>query len=105
MRLELTKKDDIKNIIEQQSKLTFNGTHKSYENFYSYTFEQNEVVMNKAIYVGFTIIDLSKLLMYETYYGTLQPYFGQEILQLIYIDTDGMILNMRTENIIKDFKI
>ena len=42
--------------------------------------------------------------MYETYYDTLQPCFSQENLQLHYIDTDGMILSMRTENIIKDLK-
>ena len=43
---------------------------------------KNEVVMDKAIYVGFTILELSNLHMYETYYDTLQPYFGQENLQL-----------------------
>ena len=49
-------------------------------------------------------MELSKLHMYEIYYDTLQPYFGQENLQLHYIDTDGMILSMKTENINKDFK-
>ena len=34
--------------------------------------------MDKAIFVCFTILELSKLHMYETYYDTLQPYFGQE---------------------------
>ena len=76
--LELIKKDNIKKIIDQQSKLTFNSIQKSYENYDSYTFKKNEVVMDKAIYVGFTILELSKLHMYETYYDTLQPYFGQE---------------------------
>ena len=42
--------------------------------------------------------------MYQTYYDTLQPYFDQEKLQLLYIDTDGMIFSIRTENIIKDLK-
>ena len=42
--------------------------------------------------------------MYETYYDTLQPYFGQENLQLHYIDTDGMILSMKTKDNIKDLK-
>ena len=65
---------------------------------------KNHVVMDKAIYVGFSILELSKLHMYETYYDTLQPYFGQENLQLQYIDTDGMILSMKTENIINDLK-
>ena len=99
LRLEIIKKDDIKKIIKQQSKLTFNGIHKSYENCDSYTFKQNEVVMDKAINVSFAILELHK---YETYYDTLQPYFGQENLQLHYIDTDGMILSMKTENIIND---
>ena len=63
--LELIKKDNIKKIITQQSKLTFNGIQKSYENYDSYTFKKNEVVMDKAIYVGFSNLELSKLHMYE----------------------------------------
>ena len=42
--------------------------------------------------------------MYETYYDNLQPYFGQENLQLHYVDADGMILSMKTENTIYDLK-
>ena len=102
--LELIKKDNIKKIITQQSKLTFNGIQKSYEKYDSFTFKKNEIVMDKAIYVGFAILELSKLHMYETYYDTLQPYFGQENLQLHYIDTEGMILSMKTKDIIKDLK-
>ena len=60
--------------------------------------------MDRAIYVGFSILKLSKLHMYETYYYTLQPYFDQENLQLPYIDTDGMILSMQTQNITNDLK-
>ena len=102
--LELIKKGDIKKIVKQQSKLTFNGIQKSYENYDSYTFKKNEVVMDKAIYVGFAILKLSKLHMYETYYDTLQPYFSQENLQLHYVDTNGMFLSMKTKDIIKDLK-
>ena len=104
LELELIKKDNVKKINNQQSKLTFNGIHKSYENCFSYTFKQNQVIMDKAIYVDFAILELSKLHMYETYYDTLQPYSGQENLQLHYIDTDGMILSMKTKDIIKDLK-
>ena len=102
--LELIKKGDIKKIVKQQSKLTFNGIQKSYENYYSFTYKKNEIVMDKAIYVGFAILELSKLHMYETYYDTLQPYFSQENLQLHYVDTDGMFLSMKTKDIIKDLK-
>ena len=58
--------------------------------------------MDKAIYVGFSIVELSKLHMYETCYDTLEPHFGQENLQLHYIVTDGMIMSIKTEDIIKN---
>ena len=60
--------------------------------------------MDKAIYVGFTNLELSKLHRYETYYDILQPYFGRENLELHYIHTDGVILSMKTKYIIKDSK-
>ena len=105
LELYLIKEDNVEKFINQQSKLTFNGIHKSYENYDNYTFKQNQVVMDKAITIDFAVLELSKLHMYETYYDTLQPYFGQENLQLHFIDTDGMIWSMKTKDIIKDLKI
>ena len=55
--------------------MTFNGIHKSYEIYDSYTFKHNDVFMDKPIYLGFSMLELCKLLMYETYYDKLQPYF------------------------------
>ena len=104
LKIKFIKKDDYGEIIKQQSKLTFNGIHKSYENCDSYTFKQNEVLMDKPIYLGFSVLELSKLHMYETYYDKLQPYFGQENIQLHYMDTDAFILSVKTKNIIKDLK-
>ena len=104
LKIKFIKKDDHKEIIKQQSKLTFNGIHKSYDNCDSYTFKQNEVLMDKPIYLGFSVLELSKLHMYETYYDKLQPYFGQENIQLHYMDTDSFILSVNTKDIIKDLK-
>ena len=104
LKIKFIKKDDHREIIKHQSKLTFNGIHKVYENCDSYTFKQNEVLMDKPIYLGFTVLELSKLLMYETYYNKLQPYFGQEKIQLHYIDTDAFVLSLETQNIIEDLK-
>ena len=67
LKIKFIRKDDCREIIKQQSKLSFNGIHKSYENYDSYTFKQNEVFMDKPIYLGFTVLELSKLLKYETY--------------------------------------
>ena len=104
LKSKFFEKDDYREIIKQQSKLTFNGIHKSYENCYSYTVRQNEVLMDEPIYLGFTVLELSKFLMYETYYDKLQPYFGQESIQLHYMDTDSFILSVNTKDIIKDLK-
>ena len=60
--------------------------------------------MDKPIYLGFTVLELSKLHMYETFYDILQPYFGQENIQLHYIDTDAFVLSLKTKDIIKDLK-
>ena len=104
LKIKFIKKDDHKEIIKQQSKLIFNGIHKPYENYDSYTFKQNEVLMDKPIYLGFSVLELSKLLMYETYYDILQPYFEQEKIQLHYMDCDSFVLSIETENIINDLK-
>ena len=104
LKIKFVKKDDHREIIKQQSKLTFNGIHKSYENFDSCTFKQNEVLMDKPIYLGFSVLELSKLLMYETYYDILQPYFGRENTQLHYMDTDSFVLSVDTKDIVEDLK-
>ena len=66
LKIKFVKKNDYREIIKQQSKLTFSGIYKSYENCGSYTFKQNVILMNKPIYLGFSVLELSKLLMYET---------------------------------------
>ena len=42
--------------------------------------------------------------MYETYYDILQPYFGQKIIQVHYVDTDSFGLSVNTKDVIKDLK-
>ena len=104
IKVELFKKHDTRNFIKQQSKLTFNGIHKSYGNCDSYSFKQKEVRMDKPIYLEFAVLELSKLHTYEIYYDKLQPFSGQKNIQLPYIDSDAFVVSMNTEDIIKVFK-
>ena len=60
--------------------------------------------MDKPIYLGFALLESSKLHMHETYYDKLPAHFGQEILQLHYIDTDGMIEYENKKKFMKDLK-
>ena len=104
LKIKLVRKDDYREIIKQQCKLTFNGVHKSYETCNSYTFKQNEVLMDKPVYLAFSVLELSKVLMYETYYDKVQPYCGQKNIQLHYMDTDRFVLSVNTKDIIKYLK-
>ena len=60
--------------------------------------------MDKPIHLGFAILEICKLLMYETYYDKLQPYFGRENLQLHYKDCHSFVLGNRIQSFIKDSK-
>ena len=104
IKVEFIKKDDNEKINKQVSKLTLSGIHKCYTNYDSYTFKQKEVLMDKPIYLGSILLELSKIIMYETYYDNLQAYFKQENILLHYMDTDGFVLSVNTKDIIKDIK-
>ena len=54
--------------------------------------------------LGFSVLEMSILLMYETFYDKLQPYFVQENIKLHYMDTDSFVLSVNTNDIIKDLK-
>ena len=55
--------------------------------------------MDKPYLLGLVVLQLRKIVMYETYFNKLQPYFGQENLQLNYMDCDRFVMSIRTQNI------
>ena len=60
-----------------------------------------KVVMNKPVYLGQVILDLSKLIMYEFHYDYMLPKYGSNI-KLCYIDTDSFVYDIETEDFYKD---
>ena len=63
--------------------------------------KKTAVKMNKAVYLGLAILDISKTLMYEFYYDYLKPKYDDKI-KLRYVDTDSFIFNVETEDFYKD---
>ena len=62
--------------------------------------KKTKVVMTKPIYVGMTVLDLSKLLMYDFYYGYVKEKW--EKCSLLYTDTDSLMLEIETEDFFAD---
>ena len=90
--LEFIDHSQIDQIIKRQSKLSFKGIVDHYSKFSVYKFDKEKTVFDKPVYLGFSVLELSKLLMYEFYYHTLEPYWQNKV-QLHYMDTDSFILS------------
>ena len=58
--------------------------------------------MNKPVYLGQAILDLSKIIMYEFHYDYMKPKYGDEKLRLCYMDTDSLIYQIETGDFYKD---
>ena len=61
-----------------------------------------KVVMNKPVYLGQVILDLSKIIMYEFQYDYMVPKYGLEKLKLCYMDTDSLVYVIKTEDFYED---
>ena len=63
--------------------------------------KRKKVKMNKPIYFGLSILEISKLLMYEFWYDYMKPKYDDDV-KLCYMDTDSFIMNFKTEGFYKD---
>ena len=61
-----------------------------------------KVVMNKPVYLGQVILDLSKIIMYEFHYDYMIPKYGLEKLKLCYMDMDSLVYDIKTEDFYED---
>ena len=63
--------------------------------------KKTKVKINKPVYLGATMLDVSKTLMYEFWYNYMKPKYGDNV-KLCYIDTDSFIMYTKTEDFYKD---
>ena len=58
------------------------------------------LILNKPIYAGFTVVELSKQLMYDLYYNFIKKNFDAELL---FNDTDSLTYEIKSEDVYKEF--
>ena len=56
-----------------------------------------KVKMNKPLYLGMSLLHISKTLMYEFWYDYINPKYGDQA-KLCYMDTDSFIIHIITED-------
>ena len=72
------------------------------ENLMGCEIRKIKVVMNKLVYLGQVILDLSKIIMYEFHYDYMVPKYSLEKLKLCYMDTDSLVYDIQTEDFYED---
>ena len=99
----LRKHRDIKLVTtdEKRNKLAsepnYHTTKRFSENLLAIEMKKTKVKMNKPIYLGMSILDISKTLMYKFWYDYFKPKYGDKA-KLCYTDTDSFIINTITED-------
>ena len=63
--------------------------------------KKTKIKMNKPIYLGLSVLEISKTLMYEFWYDYMKRKYGNDV-KLCYMDTDSFIINIKTNDFYKD---
>ena len=89
---------DVKRLSRKPSFKTFNIIN---EDLASVQMKPTTVRLFKPIYVGFSILDISKILMFEFHYDVVKPRYGENA-KLCFTDTDSLLYSIQTKDVYDD---
>ena len=99
-RISVQLVNNAKDFLKYTSKPTY-ITHKIFGKNYATIYEIKPVLMlNKPIYVGFTVLDLSKWGIYDFHYNFIKRDFDAELL---FTDTNGLTYEINQKILMKSF--
>ena len=88
--------------LKQVMKPNFKGGVLMGADLMSCEMDKVKVKMNKPVYLGQAILDLSKTIMYEFHYDYMKRKYNESDLKLLYMDTDSLVYDIKTEDFYKD---
>ena len=97
--IKLVKTDKRKN--QLMSEPNYHTAKWFSENLLAMEMKKTKVTMNKPVYLGLSILEISKTLIYEFLYDYIKPKYGNNV-KLCYKDTDSFIMHIKTEDFYKD---
>ena len=71
------------------------------DNLLTVKMKKTQITLNKPVYLGLSILDLSKAVMYEFWDDYVKPKYGEKA-KLCYMDTDSFIVHVKAKDIYKD---
>ena len=83
------------------AKPNYNGRKIFNENLVSVHMKKTSLTMNKPVYLGMSILDLSKIIMFDFHYKYIKPKYGNKA-KLLFTDTDSFLYEIQTEDFYKD---
>ena len=71
------------------------------ENLSIIKMNKTKIKMNKPINLGLSILEISKILMYDFWYDYMKPKYNDNV-RLCYMDTDSFVMHIKTNDFYKD---
>ena len=100
-RVDIRLVNDTEKLLKLASKPNFQSHIRFSDDLVAVQMKRTELVLNKPIYLGMSILDISKNLMYDFHYKYIKPKFGSRS-QLTYTDTDSLTYDIETDDFYKD---
>ena len=82
---------------------TYTGKCFKYsDSLFGVEMKKGTVVLDKPISIGFAVLDISKIRMFDFYYNTILPFYGVENVSIGFSDTDSLYFHIKTEDLYAD---
>ena len=96
--------DNRKKALKLSSRPNFDRCTIFDKNLIAVHMKKTEVYFNKPVYVGQSILDLSKTLMFDFHYNYIKKKYGKKS-ELLFTDTDSLMYEIKTKDFYKDIYI